>query len=711
MSHPIRFVLAVHNHQPVGNLEDVVERAYQDCYLPFLRTFSRYPALRMSLHTSGSLLDWLETHHPEYVDALAELASEGRIEILGGAYYEPILPMVPRADRRGQIRSFSDKLEQRFGHAPLGMWLPERVWEPSLAADLGAAGIEHTVLDDFHFKHVGLADSQLHGYYLTEDDGQLVAIFPGNERLRYLMPFAPPEETIEYLREVAQAHPGAVVVFGDDGEKFGHWPGMKQHVFEQGWLTRFFDLLSANSDWLRVTTLAEAVNHVKPQGKLYLPEASYREMIEWASLEAWELSADRLAAAAEAAIAPAAPAPHASWRNFKVKYPEANEMYARMLMVSKRLEAAARAGHSPELVEEARRELYRGQCNCAYWHGSFGGIYLAHLRQAVYRHLIAAETLLDRAAGRGATWAGASVRDFNLDVHKEVFLANDKLAAYAAPECGGQLYELDVRSVGCNLLATLARRPEPYHAQLSPPALLDYDRHARRSLVDHFHAATASPDDVAAGRAVELGDFVAGRYEFQVRREPDRVRLQMARRGTAAGHEITVVKTLTLVEGSHSLDVEYQLHGLPVDEELHFGIEFNFSGLPTDRADRAFHDGQQASLGHLGERLVLANRKALHLSDHALGLDVGLKMSKAGQIVTFPIETVSRYERGIERLHQSVVVMPRWTVAGDTKGLWSVNLRLALDTSAADSRHGHSPLRAPHADFSGKPKRRRTRAA
>ena len=65
--------------------------------------------------------------------------------------------MIPRRDRRGQIRSYSDRLEERFGRAPLGMWLPERVWEQSLTSDLAECGIEHTVLDDYHFNAAGLA--------------------------------------------------------------------------------------------------------------------------------------------------------------------------------------------------------------------------------------------------------------------------------------------------------------------------------------------------------------------------------------------------------------------------------------------------------------------------------------------------------------------------------------------------------------------------
>jgi len=61
------------------------------------------------------------------------------------------------------------------------------------------------------------------------------------------------------------------------------------------------------------------------------------------------------------------------WRNFKVRYPESDEMYARMMMVSRKLERAMEAGACGALVDQARTELYRGQCNCCYWHGAFGG--------------------------------------------------------------------------------------------------------------------------------------------------------------------------------------------------------------------------------------------------------------------------------------------------------------------------------------------------
>ena len=64
MPNPIRLILALHNHQPIGNFEHVFQQAYEDSYLPFLDVFSRYESLRIALHTSGSLMEWLDAAIP-----------------------------------------------------------------------------------------------------------------------------------------------------------------------------------------------------------------------------------------------------------------------------------------------------------------------------------------------------------------------------------------------------------------------------------------------------------------------------------------------------------------------------------------------------------------------------------------------------------------------------------------------------------------------
>ncbi len=712
MAHAIRFALVLHNHQPVGNFDGVFEQAYQDSYLPFLNVFEQYPQLRLSLHTSGPLMEWLDQTHPEYLDRLARLVASGRIEIIGGAFYEAILAMIPSRDRVGQITTFTDWLERRLGATVQGMWMPERVWEQSMTRDLVAANIRYTLLDDFHFKNGGLTEEELYGYYTTEDDGHVMSVFPGSERLRYLIPFANPHETIQYLGKIAETHPNAVVVFGDDGEKFGTWPDTKKHVYEDGWLRQFFDLLVQNQNWILTTTLAEVVESVAPVGKIYLPEGSYREMTEWSLPAEQIVQYDHLKHELE--HDPRWPQisrfiKGGFWRNFKVKYPEADEMYARMMMVSRRLQSLEESGAHGEWLNHARTALYRGQCNCPYWHGAFGGIYLPHLRNAIYNQLIAADNLLDRATGHHEPFVELTADDYNFDARQELRLTNDKLFALLAPSRGGHLYELDIRTICANIGATLTRRPEAYHRKVLAGAnqsqgnvasihdrvvfkqanldqRLQYDRYPRKSLVDHFFDENVSLEAVARGDAPERGDFLQSVYEARLRRSSERVQALLSRTGFVQDHPIKLTKGITLEAGGHTLEISYLLENLPKDRTLHFGVEFNFAAMPSGADDRYFYGAGRKQLGQLGTKLDLTDSRQLGLIDEWLGIDVGLDFSRPTNVWTFPIETVSQSEGGFELVHQSVCVVPHWHVQGDADGRWSMTLQLSLDTTLAEHR-------------------------
>ena len=143
-------------------------------------------------------------------------------------------------------------------------------------------------------------------------------------------------------------------------------------------------------------------------------------------------------------------APAASGGTSRTSMPRRDEMYARMLGLSRRLGRGRRRRAEPiaTALDDARRELYRGQCNCPYWHGAFGGLYLPHLRNAIYKHLIAAHDALDRAEGKAGPRVALDVADFNLDARLEARLENDRLVAFVRPATGGHVYELDVRRAG-----------------------------------------------------------------------------------------------------------------------------------------------------------------------------------------------------------------------------------------------------------------------
>jgi alpha-amylase len=706
---PLRFALAIHNHQPVGNFDGVFESAYRDSYAPFLGLLEEYWEIPFSLHISGSLLEWLVERKPEYIDRLRRLVARGQVEIMGGGFYEPILPMIPSRDRIGQITSYKGYLGDLFQTPVRGMWVPERVWEQDLVSDIALAGIEYTVLDDYHFKQAGLEENRLFGYYLSEDQGNLLRIFPGSERMRYLVPFRNPEESIAYFGEVASKNPDAVIVFADDGEKFGSWPETHKHCYTDGWLRRFLDALRQARSWVHLCSLGRALDETPPAGSIYLPDCSYREMTEWAlptpKLTAYnhlmhDLEHDPRGPEIKRFMR------GGFWRNFKVKYPEMQEMYGRMLQVSRRLQDVESRNSR---LEDARRDLYRGQCNCAWWHGAFGGLYLPHLRNAVYHHLIAAENTLLEEEGRHDDWVELLHADWNIDGQEEVCLTNNRLAAYFSPHQGGSLYELDLRAICHNLLATLSRRPEAYHEtilrhvqanqgqgssaqsihervvfkQAGLDRMLHYDPYSRKSLIDHFYEPKVTLNDLAAVKETELGDFVTGPYEF---REAQGHKLILRRNGNAGGASVRITKEVSLEPGADGLEIRYFLENLPAKQKLLFAVEFNFAGMAAGADDRYFYHDGQARAGQLQTLQDLHDADRIGLVDEWLGLDVSLSLGRPGGIWAFPIQTVSQSEGGFELVHQSTAVVPHWLIEANAHGRWEMSLSLKLDVSRAEKR-------------------------
>jgi len=452
---PVRFVFGVHLHQPVGNFDHVFEQHLQDVYRPLIERLAAHRFFPFALHISGPLLEWLEAHDTKYLDLLGSLARDGHVELLLAGFYEPVLASLPRQDRIEQIAWMREAIERRFGVKATGLWLTERVWEPDLAGDLADAGVHYVLVDDRHFLVSGFERESLHAPFWTESGGKRVAVFPIDERLRYLIPFKPPASIAEYLRELRAAG-RPLAVFVDDGEKFGGWPGTKDWVYTRGWMDQFLDAMTAlvTGGEVQLTTPGTALTSVPSAGLAYLSTASYREMEAWALPPA---AAARLAGLerdlGEARIAgpDGALIRGGHWRNFLVKYPESNRMHKKMLGLS----ALCRDRGDPPA---ARRAIGRAQCNDAYWHGVFGGLYLPHLRAAIWRNLAEAEQVLRRNEP-----LEVEQRDLDGDGSVEIGIHSAAFSAIVSPKRGGVIEEYTIFASGVNYADVLTRRREVYH--------------------------------------------------------------------------------------------------------------------------------------------------------------------------------------------------------------------------------------------------------
>ncbi len=642
----IYFLFAVHNHQPVGNFGHVFAEAWQKCYRPFLELLKKHPGVRCALHYSGPLLEWIELNHPAALAAIKEMVDRRQVELLGGAFYEPILPAIPPEDAHGQLSLMSDYLRAAFGCVPRGLWLAERVWEPQLPSLIRRAGLSYTLLDDTHFVYAGLDREGLSGYYITEDEGFTLAVFPVDKQLRYLVPFSEPHGAIDYLRQAAEKSPGVGLTLGDDGEKFGVWPGTHKWVYEEKYLERFFKLIEDNSDWITMLTPSEYLDRFPPKGKVYLPTASYEEMMEWA-LPAGAQGAferiigelkrekrfDQLSQFLRGGF----------WRNFLVKYPESNLQRSKSFHVSSMVHKDL-----PEDLE-AKKSLWRSQCNCAYWHGLFGGVYLNYLRHANYSNMIRAEVAVDAAMHKEGEWVEGERRDYDQDGMEEILLRSAWVNAFLSPAYGGSLFELDYKPRCFNLSDTMSRREESYHVAMREqskkaaegegavqsihnmvrnvtPGLLDalhYDWYLRRSLLDHFLGAGTTLERFSRCEYPEQGGFVNQPYEIAaLSTRDDSVVASLRRRGAYHSPEglryIEIQKTYTL-RSKGIVNVDYRVSN-QADEalDLWMAIEFNMTLLSGNQAERhlSFSPGKQSARG-AGSRWGDGGQREGKLADRA----------------------------------------------------------------------------------------------
>ncbi len=693
MNPSVTLLMAIHCHQPVGNFGFVFEEAYAKAYEPFLCVLERHPGVRLALHYSGCLLDWLIEHRPEFLDRVGALVRRGQVELLASGYAEPILPLIPEVDRQGQIAMMRDVLRARIGVEASGLWLTERVWEPDLAGTLARAGIRYTMVDVNQFadakpwlpRALQMQDDafwDVFGSYTTEAGGASLRLFPASKRLRYWMPFQPVERTITFLQrlrrgslrtngEPAEPEPLAIT-FADDGEKFGMWPKTFHWVYEEGWLEQFFTALERERAWLTTTTFHHYVDQTEPSGRVYLPCGSYEEMLEWSG---------------------------GQFRNFFLKYPEANAMQQKMLRVSRSLAAlkaegsrlkrrstVPRASRRQSLLEQARRELYLGQCNCAYWHGVFGGLYLSHLRRAVYAHLIAAEALTSRALGRTTS---ITTLDADGDGGEEARIATAAMGVLVDPAEGGGITEWSLYGPRVNLLDTLSRRQEPYHDKLrakqpkaavhaggSPASIHDllgvkeehleshlvYDDHRRSFFLDYALQRMPTLDEVVRSTWAEGRLWSSGRFQWDRPRRNESTRLLNLTmvRETAGGR---IRKVVRVSSTRPSLDCVYTLEGLTVPV---VGLEFNLS-LRDERY-----------LGNAKQHLQVTR---FDVEEPQLGVSLSLVLDPPATLLHFPIETVSESEGGLERTYQGLCVVCLWSPAPGRS--WTSRVQWA-----ATVRHG-----------------------
>ncbi|MBI1798513.1 MAG: DUF1926 domain-containing protein, partial [Candidatus Eisenbacteria bacterium] len=383
-------------------------------------------------------------------------------------------------------------------------------------------------------------------------------------------------------------------------------------------------------------------------------------------------------------------------RGFMMRYPESNRLHKRMLRASRRLHAVVDRDRA---WKEARTRLWRAQCNCPYWHGVFGGLYLPHLREAVYRELIAVERWV--APGLPHVEFG----DFDLDGDDDALIETHDWAAWVSAR-GGALWALDDRRRGRNWGDTLARRPEAYHEALEQALVGGGEgasihraiRSREAGLSDLAKRQDERPRDMFLERWIDAGKEAGGA-------ELGKSAGAALRAGGPAGVPGTFSyssERFRFVEsGSHEIvlafpegDAPGMLKRYRVDERgaLTAGIELSSSrarsgslevtlglGVHVPEAPDRFMcvNGARARPAHFAARSSHDRVRELSLVDLCDRTKLDVTIDRDARLERDPIETVSLSEAGAERVFQGLEARFSFDVAIEPGASWSVQFTLS----------------------------------
>ncbi|MFW9927832.1 MAG: alpha-amylase/4-alpha-glucanotransferase domain-containing protein, partial [Candidatus Thorarchaeota archaeon] len=479
----IYFPIAFHAHQPIGNFDWVIEDIYEKSYNPLLHVIENHPNIRVDLHISGPLLEWLQTNRDNFLERIARQVKRGVINVIGGGFYEPILAIIPENDRIKQLEMTIDWWQDSYNIKPEGTWLAERVWEPSLVSSLADANIKFIMIDDNHIRSAGYSEKETFQTFITEDQGKEIIVVPINEKIRYLTPWAEVIKTEEYLKSVYDPKVPQLLVSFDDAEKMGHWPGKGRSTFEicykngysgKPWLEEYFQLADS-TNWIQSSHIMDFINQHPPHGLIYLPSTSYDKMGIWAlptkyrkQVEDFQIKIKKSKKfSSKETFFLKNFVKGTFWRNFLIKYPEANLMHKRMLYSSMRLKNIIKTSQNNNL-QDAYKNILKAQTNDAYWHGMFAGIYFRFLRCNIYKYLILADNIIDNNQDSfQVEKIKYETRNFLKNGSNQIIVSTNFYKAFFDPQKGGTLFELDDMKNKYNWLNTLGRYKEPYHSENS----------------------------------------------------------------------------------------------------------------------------------------------------------------------------------------------------------------------------------------------------
>ena len=526
---------------PIHAGEEELEEYYRSSVKPFLAVAYRFPDVPLTLYFSGPLLEWLQNQHSEYLTALSEMMRRKQVEILGGGYYDPLLPLIPPTDRLGQIEELTTLVRKQLGRRPRGLWLTKGVWDPGLVVHLTGSGMEYTFLEESDFRRAGVAPQQIGLPRLTEQQGRLLTVFPYHQELAQKIQEGDFEPFVTLVPSRRRKDRQLLSVFlCVDSDADGAFFSRAENGLES-----FLQLIRSFYPEIEAVTASGFLKkNQQALERSYFSGTTFEDLCRRTGFPVRAGSQ--------------------SWKQFLAHDEAANQLYNKMVYVH--LLVSSLRGDKYR-KKSAYDDLWRSQNWLAYLGGASPESVAAH-RQKSFAALLNAEALL-----RDKTRFEPSLtsQDFDLDGVREFLFQGRSYNLYVDP-VGGQVFEWDVLDKPWNYIGTPRSADETVQA-----------------FVDRFFRVDRPDADAAAffKREYRLAELSREHRTFQLM-AVDTLEGQQGRQ------PLRLKKTFTFGDDVLTVDYELELLTGPVWEgwfttelNLTFPVPQAVSGWPEGPAEAA----------------------------------------------------------------------------------------------------------------------------
>ncbi|MCR4940629.1 MAG: DUF1926 domain-containing protein [Treponemataceae bacterium] len=390
------FVLRLDSEGILNDHEE--ETQYQNHIKHILSFLYSHQEFSLTIALSGRKSEWLEKKHPEAIELISELVSKKQVEMAGGGYYDPILPLLLPVDRVGQIEMLTTALRKLFGRKPRGAWLTSSAWDSSLITSLNSCGMDYAFID----MSLLLPEYQLESFcskpVIVEEYGKTIKILPLCKNVIPSKSDSPQDFLSSFFKLSGNKKITTISTL--------FMPEELSFIIQNGWMEEFITTIT-NEKTVTLYTATQYLKNCHTYTRAYIPACSIKN--------------------------------RRPVKEIIAKNPESFRLYSRMIQISNEINQYR---GDKARKKAAREELWKAQERTAYWNENLDLIEQQAIRQKSYNHLLIAEKFIKETSSK--TDIHLTSFDLDMDGIQEYICRTPVYNSFLSME-GGTVFELDAR--------------------------------------------------------------------------------------------------------------------------------------------------------------------------------------------------------------------------------------------------------------------------